>query len=264
MNIKCPWCGVPIQYHKPPLPDGFECPGCGKEFSETTIEDKELGRIQKLKDSLYQLYESGIRSRSSLFAWILLDAITNLRGNAANDWELSECPTKLKGLSEHLELQDYDPEHVAVFTSTKKYTKIASARLLRIILKTIQEKLDIEIESRLVFLQEEIIDLILTTLAKEKDIGIVEILCDALDGYTKNRIFQERGMKTIQKILDNHGRRLIESYAIDPALRLMTKLDADLANEFKSAILEHFGREWSQEEIDLLRQKIQKKGSSQK
>lgn len=89
MEIECPFCGVPIQYHKPTLPSDFKCPGCNKPFTTETIIRKKKDKEELLKRKLYELYNGSQRpcsSELSAFQAILTVALAADKTHFRYEW----------------------------------------------------------------------------------------------------------------------------------------------------------------------------------
>lgn len=205
MKVACPFCGVPIQYHKPTLPDDFKCPGCNKPFTLETIARKKKDKTELLKQKLHELYNGSQRPCSaelSVFQAILLIALAAEKTHFRYEWETAGCPTTLNEIEDTLSAIDYDPNVTVIFSSSNKDRRQSTARLIYLLSEFHSDAFEGHTAD---LLKGDMVALIVNQLNEERDMKIVELLCFVLSYWSEHRAVQKVALSTLLSVVNNHG-----------------------------------------------------------
>lgn len=205
MKVQCPFCGVPIQHHKPTLPDDFKCPGCSKPFTLETIARKKKDNEELLKRKLYELYVGSQRPCSSeptVFQAILSIGLAANTTHFRYAWETAGCPTTLNEIRDTLSAIDYDPSVTVIFSSSNKDRRQSSARLLYLLSENHSNAFEGHVAN---LLQKDIVTIVANQLNEERDMKVVELLCYVLSYWYEHRAVRDVALNTLLHVVNNHG-----------------------------------------------------------
>lgn len=231
MKVQCPFCGVPIQYHKPTLPDDFKCPGCSKPFTLDTIARKKKDKEELLKRKLYETYVGSQRPCSSeptVFQAILAIALAADTTHFRYEWETAGCPTTLNEIGETLSAIDYDPSVTVIFSSSNKDRRHSSARLLYLLSENHSNAFEGHVAN---LLQKDIVTIVANQLKEERDIKVVELLCWVLSYWYEHRAVQEVALNTLLHVVNNHGEAIFTTCG-HSYIELLNKIIPEARKQF--------------------------------
>lgn len=212
MKVACPFCGVPIQYHKPALPSDFRCPGCSKPFTLDTIARKKKDKEELLKRKLHELYIGSQRpcsSELSVFQAILSIALALDKTHFRYEWETAGCPTTLNEIKDTLSSIDYDPNITVIVPSSGKDKRQSTARLLYLLSENHSDAFEGHVSH---LLQKDIVTLIVDQLIEEQDMKVVELLCYVLSYWYEHRTVQDIALNTLLSVINNHGEAIFTTF----------------------------------------------------
>jgi len=246
MKVQCPFCGVPIQYYKPTLPDDFKCPACSNPFTLETVSRKKKYKEELLKRKLHELYIGSQRpcsSGESIFQAILLIALAAGRTDLRDAWENADCPTTLDEIRNTLSLAvDYDPDEVIFLLSTNRERRQSAARLISLLAEFHSDAFE---GHGAHMLQGDIVRLIRDQLSEERDMRVVELLCYVLSYWHEHMAVQDIALNTLLDVANSHGEAIFNapivfSYIkflheiIPEAREMFSFIDLEFKSKFKS------------------------------
>ena len=206
MKVECPFCGVPIQINKTTVPNDFKCPGCNKPFTSETIATIKKKNMKTCLSKLGDLYFGSKRpcsTRLSEYQAVLLMAIAADRSGFRFHWETAGYPTNLDEIENVLVSQiDYDPNRVAIFSSSNRDRREAAAYLLYLLAENHTNDLEGQVGHGI---QEDIISLIVKVIDVECDMRIVELLCHVLTYWSGHRAVRKNALRIFLSVLENNG-----------------------------------------------------------